>query len=109
VDIMLNVDAPAPESGTRILCCHPHEEAKRTYVTPQKVESLHSLVWDGVKIAPLPSLEEVRNRVDLQLRSLRPDHLRMLNPTPYKVSLSRDLYEFMRELWLKESPLEEIF
>jgi nicotinate phosphoribosyltransferase len=109
VDIMLNVDEPAPEPRVRILCCHPHEEAKRTYVTPQKVETLHSMVWDGVKIAPLPALEEVRERVDSQLRSLRPDHLRMLNPTPYKVSLSRDLYEFMRELWLKESPLEEIF
>ncbi len=107
-DIMLGVDEPAPQPNERILCCHPNEEAKRTYVTPQKVEKLHSLVWDGKDIAPQPSLEEIRQRVGTQLRQLRPDHLRMLNPTPYKVSLGQNLYEFTRQLLLKEYPLEEI-
>ena len=109
VDIMLGVDEPPPVPGERILCCHPHEEAKRTYVTPSEVAPLHSLAWNGHPISDSPALEEIRTHVDSQLHSLRPDHLRMLNPTPYKVSLSRDLYEFMRQLWLKESPLEEIF
>lgn len=39
----------------------------------------------------LPSLEEIRGRCMQQLEKLRPDHIRRLNPTPYKVCLRFNL------------------
>jgi hypothetical protein len=38
--------------------------------------------------AELPSLEKIRSRCMQQLEMLRPDHIRRLNPTPYKVSFT---------------------
>lgn len=44
------------------------------------------LYWsDGAVQVKLPSLDEVRNRVQSSLQTLRQDHKRNLNPTPYKV------------------------
>lgn len=39
---------------------------------------------------------------------MREDHLRTLNPTPYKISLSSKLYDFMHTLWLNESTIAEL-
>jgi len=39
---------------------------------------------------------------------MRPDHLRLLNPTPYKVSVSTQLYNFIHDLWLQEAPIPDI-
>lgn len=33
----------------------------------------------------LEPLKEIRNRCIKQLENMRPDHMRRLNPTPYKV------------------------
>jgi hypothetical protein len=44
-----------------------------------------SLSFEGVPREPLSSLEEARARCRTQLDAMRPDHLRGLNPTPYKV------------------------
>ena len=38
----------------------------------------------------------------------REDHLRPLNPTPYKVSVNKELYNFVHEMWLKESPIADL-
>ena len=68
---------------------HPFIATKRAYLTPSKVEPLYELFWDAGKIVHEneDSLEEIRNRVLLQLKLLREDHKRHLNPTPYKVRL----------------------
>ncbi len=72
--------------GTRVLCRHPFEESKRAYVMPHKVERLYRLVWDEGKITvDAPNLDMIRENVQASLRSLRQDHKRSLNPTPYKV------------------------
>ena len=42
------------------------------------------------------------------LASLRPDHKRTLNPTPYKVSVSNNLYAFLHEMWLENQPVGEL-
>ena len=42
---------------------------------------------DGALQLEMPSLEQVKGRVGTALGSLRPDHKRNLNPTPYKVVL----------------------
>ncbi len=39
---------------------------------------------------------------------MREDHLRYLNPTPYKVSTSEELHAFITELYRKESVIKEI-
>jgi nicotinate phosphoribosyltransferase len=42
--------------------------------------------WQSGKInCYLPGLEEIRKKVQTSLDSLRNDHKRNLNPTPYKV------------------------
>lgn len=78
------------------------------YVTPSRVEPLHTCVWDGKLTEPFPSMNEVRARVAEQLATFRQDHLRRLNPTPYKLSVTSDLYTFMHDLWLAETPIAEI-
>jgi hypothetical protein len=86
----------------------------------------------------LPSLHEIRSRCIQHLERMRPDHMRRLNPTPYKVlilliwmlfmsqtwhlielafhsvpvfeqvSVSAKLYDFIHFLWLNEAPVGEL-
>ena len=77
------------------------------YVTPSKVEKLQELYWDGGLVKQPQSLFESRNHLKTQLRSIRTDITRSLNPTPYKVSLSASLYDYMIELWESEVPVAE--
>jgi nicotinate phosphoribosyltransferase len=87
IDLLQRVDEPPPTVGHKVLCRHPFQESKRAYVIPARVEPLYKVYWkDGSLCEPLPTLEQVRDRVFYSLKTLRPDHLRTLNPTPYKVS-----------------------
>nr|AFK46168.1 unknown [Lotus japonicus] len=111
VDIMTGGNEPSPKVGERILCRHPFQESKRAYVVPQRVEELLKCYWPGSsdkKREPLPTLNEIRERCINQIEQMRPDHLRRLNPTPYKVSVSAKLYEFIHFLWLNEAPVGEL-
>ncbi|XP_077561505.1 nicotinate phosphoribosyltransferase isoform X2 [Haemaphysalis longicornis] len=109
LDLMQKMDEPPPQKGSRVLCRHPFQESKRAYVMPDTVEDLCQLWWDHGKIVKdLPSLDGIRNRVKESLQTLRPDIKRTLNPTPYKVSVSDNLYMFMHELWLQNAPIGEL-
>ncbi|MED6149774.1 Nicotinate phosphoribosyltransferase 2 [Stylosanthes scabra] len=111
VDIMTGENEPPPQVGERILCRHPFQESKRAYVVPQQVEELLRCYWSGnsdIIREPLPSLRDIRERCIQQLEQMRPDHMRRLNPTPYKVSVSGKLYEFIHFLWLNEAPVGEL-
>jgi nicotinate phosphoribosyltransferase len=57
-------------------------------VIPSKVERLYDCVWrDGVVPSDYPTtMKQVRENLQRSLESLRQDHKRSLNPTPYKVS-----------------------
>lgn len=91
IDILQKYDEPPPEVGEKVLCRHPFHESKRAFVTPAKVEELYKCYWkDGAIRQPIASLDEVRARVQQSLSALRPDHLRYLNPTPYKVRKKQD-------------------
>jgi hypothetical protein len=58
-------------------------------VIPSKVEPLYKIWWsDGHVPIDYPSLAEIRQNVQNSLKTLRQDHKRSLNPTPYKVSSS---------------------
>uniref|UniRef100_A0A7C8YU34 Nicotinate phosphoribosyltransferase n=2 Tax=Opuntia streptacantha TaxID=393608 RepID=A0A7C8YU34_OPUST len=111
VDLMIGENEPAPKVGERILCRHPFNESKRAYVVPQRVEELLKCFWRGstgkYREELLP-LKDVRARCMKQLEQMRPDHMRRLNPTPYKVSVSAKLYDFIHFLWLNEAPVGEL-
>ncbi|EEF38807.1 nicotinate phosphoribosyltransferase 1 [Ricinus communis] len=111
VDIMTGENEPSPKVGERILCRHPFNESKRAYVVPQKVEELLKCYWPrntGKAREDLPPLKDIRERCIKQLEQMRPDHMRRLNPTPYKVSVSAKLYDFIHFLWLNEAPVGEL-
>jgi nicotinate phosphoribosyltransferase len=53
-------------------------------------------------------MDAMRGRLRDQLECLREDHKRPLNPTPYKVSLSERLFEFMHKLWLDSAVMRDL-
>ncbi len=108
LDLMTEAGRPAPRVGKRILCRHPFSEAKRAYVIPRNVISLLGCVWDGRQTYAFPSPDTVREYVINQISVMRPDHMRSINPTPYKVSVGEDLYRSIHELWMQEAPVAEI-
>ncbi|KAG9444050.1 hypothetical protein H6P81_015390 [Aristolochia fimbriata] len=111
VDIMTGENEPPPKVAQRILCRHPFSESKRAYVVPQHVEELLKCYWSGnsgKSREELPPLTKIRERCIGQLSQMRPDHMRRLNPTPYKVSVSAKLYDFIHFLWLNEAPVGEL-
>lgn len=111
VDIMTGENEPPPKVGERILCRHPFNESKRAYVVPQCVEELLKCYWpgrSGKDREELSPIKLIRERCIKQLGQMRPDHMRRLNPTPYKVSVSAKLYDFIHFLWLNEAPVGEL-
>ncbi|EFA77313.1 nicotinate phosphoribosyltransferase-like protein [Heterostelium album PN500] len=99
-----------PKAGDKVLCLHPFEEQKRVIVTPKAVEELHIKVFDKGQVMtnPLPSLEEVRAFCLSEIQRIREDHLRASNPTPYKVSITKKLYDSLHSLWLESVPIREM-
>jgi nicotinate phosphoribosyltransferase len=108
LDLMIRVGDKPPDPANHTLCHHPFDHIKRVYVKPSKVIPLHHCVWDGKRIAQGVPLNETRDYVLNQLRSTREDHLRDINPTPYKVSVSEELYNYVYHLWAEESPVTEL-
>eukprot|EP00752_Nemacystus_decipiens_P007287 g6520.t2 len=111
LDIMLKDEEDPPQPGVPILARHPFVATKRARVTPSRVVQLQQLVWDGQAggaTSSMPTIHEVRDTVARGLKEIRPDTLQRLNPTPYKVSVSEGLHEFLHSLWEKEAPIREL-
>jgi len=109
IDLMQRPGEDPPQVGKRVLCRHPFEESKRSYALPTKVEQLYKVVWEeGKVVSDMPDLEQIRANVQSSLAALRQDHKRSLNPTPYKVGVSNDLYHFIHDLWLENAPIGEL-
>jgi nicotinate phosphoribosyltransferase len=111
LDLIMGENEEPPQVGQRILCRHPFAESKRAYVIPSRVERLLDTVWDGGLKEPLPAkpdLTKPKERCHESLSRMRTDHIRALNPTPYKVSVSDSLYSFIHQLWLEEAPVGEL-
>lgn len=109
IDLLQRSSEVPPEVGQKVLCRHPFQESKRAYVIPTRVEKLYKVYWKDGKICnKLKPLIEVRKRVQTSLRTLRQDIKRNLNPTPYKVAVSDDLYNFIHDLWLQNAPIGEL-
>lgn len=110
IDILQSRKEPSPIVGEKVLCRHPFLECKRAFVRPDMVEKLHKIYWEDGKICQkLPNMEAIRKVITKGLKTLRPDIKRTLNPTPYKVSVSDDLYTFLHEIWLQNAPIGELF
>lgn len=112
VDVMMQDSEPAPTTESRILCRHPFIANKRAFVQPARVERLYHVAWDGNN-GGIPAdfdvdLTTARARCMASIKMMRSDHLRYVNPTPYKVSVSEKLYDFIHKLWLEEAPVGEI-
>lgn len=106
--LILDGEEP-PSADHPTLIRHPFDEHQRARVRPSRIEALHQCVWKGsLQITP-PSLDQLRDRVQEQLSTIRSDHLRLVNPTPYKVSVSEALYHTLHELWDSNQPIPEIF
>ena len=102
---------PVPTEGQRMLCRHPFVEQKRVAVTAKRVERLHHVVFDGRNggaIGPQSTLAEAKQYVAEQLKAMRPDILRHVNPAEYKVSVSDGLFKFLHHLWQTETPVVEL-
>merc|ERR1719391_1677646 len=109
IDLLQRPDEAVPEVNKRVLCRHPFQESKRAWVIPSKVEPLYTCWWDeGTLTQPYPSLQDIRENVQKSLKTLRQDHKRSLNPTPYKVGVSDELYHFLHNLWLDNQPIGEL-
>ncbi|KAG5311091.1 PNCB phosphoribosyltransferase, partial [Acromyrmex insinuator] len=109
IDLLQLTTEDPPQVMQKILCRHPFQQTKRSNVTPSRVESLYKIYWkDGKLCQPLPTLEEIRNKVQESLNTLRNDYKRNLNPTPYKVAVSDTLYRFINELWSQNAPIGEL-
>lgn len=86
VDLLQRSVEPPPQINEKVLCRHPFVESKRAYVIPSRVEKLLVLYWKNGEICQnLPTLQEIRQKVNGSLKTLRPDIKRNLNPTPFKV------------------------
>ncbi|CAF2045392.1 unnamed protein product [Rotaria magnacalcarata] len=108
-DLMTKTDEPEPIAGERVLCRHPFFATKRAYVTPTSVQCMYKLYWANGQIQhALPTWHKVRTFAQQQIETLRKDHRRNLNPTPYKVSVSDSLHLFLHKLWMSSVPIGEL-
>jgi len=121
LDMIIRRGEAAPMAGRRILAQHPFDGKKRVFVTPKMTIPLLTVVWDGSKMGceeegddnggiriKFSSLEKLRTFRDAQVSIMRVDHLRCLNATPYKVSVSSSLYTFLHDLWNRVVPIPEL-
>jgi len=91
-----------------VFCQDPFETQKRVHITPSKVELLHHLVWNGKPCIELPAIDEIKKYCQSQITSMREDHMRPLNPTPYKVSATKQLHDLLHSMWNESLPVQEL-
>lgn len=106
-DIIQEDGEPAPEG--RVLCRHPNVELKRVYINPTSFKCLQKTwVKNGKVSEQLPSIHETKKLCENEIKMMRKDHVRLLNPTPYKVSVSEAMYQMMHRMILEHTPIREM-
>lgn len=110
IDYMTRDTETPPQPGQRVMCRHPFQENKRCIVVPTNVVPLLHTVWDGPSnyVAQEMTLDEMRSNTLTNIANIREDIKRPMNPTPYKVSVSQELYNYLHELWLQSMPVPEL-
>jgi nicotinate phosphoribosyltransferase len=105
-DVMTLDDEDPPVVGQPFLCRHPFSPEKRVLIVPSSVVPLHEKVFEAGRSLMQPeSLMAIRERSRRLQRGIRPDHRRALNPTPYKISLSERLFDYMHRLIQQKLPV----
>lgn len=87
-----------PIPGQQILCRHPFVADKTCYAIPSRVEPLLELWWDGKLVKSLPELSKIKSRCKDSLNYLTEDIKRSFNATPFKVSVSENLFRLLNKL-----------
>jgi nicotinate phosphoribosyltransferase len=100
-DMIFDEDLPAPPAGDVIV-----DPADALHMRPlDPAWTSHEIVVPvmraGMRLAPSPSLDEIRARAHDQLDSLHPAIRRLLNPHTYPVGLERRLHERRTHLVLE--------
>lgn len=109
LDLLVPAVHAAPEVGERVLCRHPFDASKRAYVTPSRVLELHRPVFaEGRRVGAAENLRELKAYCQRQLGEVREDVLRPLNPTPYKTSVSSELFSFIADEIQRHQPITEL-
>merc|ERR1712216_437557 len=75
---------------------------------PKQVRGFCAAIHTLRRNEQMPSLDELRSHVFAQLATMREDHVRLDDPTPYKVSVSSMLYDYVHQLWMSEAPIAEL-
>lgn len=121
VDLMV-LPSETIRVGEVVMCVHHHDDMKRFLMKPSCVEKLHEvcLSYGAIKYPHRtedsaergaaggprihlthPSCTDIQAFVMRQLIAMRSDHLRFINPTPYKISLSEQLSGFCKRVILE--------
>ena len=114
VDLMQTFDEQPPLPNQKILVRHPFASNKRAYIAPKEVTELLSLAFDGSSkidrgiVRTKKVLSAHRDFCLSEVSKIRHDHIRPLNPTPYKISVSQNLHDFIHNLWMSELPISEL-
>lgn len=109
IDLMTQFKENDLEPNQRILCRHPFQESKRAYVTPKIIKPLlEPCDLTKLNASRGEALKESREQFFRSLKEIREDTIRHVNPTPFKVSLSANLYTYMHDLWLDSAPIGEL-
>jgi nicotinate phosphoribosyltransferase len=98
VDLMVGDGEQAPKAGHPVVCRHPFDPDQQCVIKPARVEPLLQLWWDGRLIKKMQNIEEMRTNCLNSLTCLREDIKRFMNPTPYKVSVSEELFKKLVKL-----------
>ena len=104
VDLLTEINEKPPQAGKEIQIFHPYDFFKETKVIPSTVEPLFQTLFSNGEWQQERGLEEIRKRSLQQMKNLREDIRRQHYPTPYKVSLTKNLRQRLTELYQFESP-----
>lgn len=91
-----------------IFCIDPKNQSKFVKVKYHRHEELLIDMLIKGEQKNFESLNEAKLRCDKQIGQIRKDHLRQLNPTPYKVSTPQIFNEYIREIIFSESVIKII-
>ncbi|MCE7056800.1 nicotinate phosphoribosyltransferase [Algoriphagus sp. AGSA1] len=89
------------------LIIDPNDPTRRKRMMPayyQEEILLKPIFKKGKLIYKLPTIEEIRDRVQTQLNSLDKTHKRLVNPHLYPIGLEENLHNLRMDLVLKSKP-----
>jgi len=100
-DLMVEISEDEPKVGCSIKCCNPYKKEDWVDVTPTRVESLHTVVWnknEGI-VGEIPSLDASKKVLEDEQKLFHPSVTALSNAQEYKVSVSQKLSDELHRMW----------